>query len=103
MRLEPGGPIDDEMCQPARTENPVRDRGAPARVEDVTVEEEKSDTRVSHGAEQVIEPGGIEAVAEGIALGAAVGRRCSGDHRVDRVAAPSGNQRDKGAKGLPGQ
>jgi hypothetical protein len=47
MGQEPSRPIDDEMCQPARIKDLVCDRGAPARVEDVTVEEEKSDTHAA--------------------------------------------------------
>jgi hypothetical protein len=100
---QPGGPIDDEMRQPARAEDLIRDRAAPARIEDVALEEEEGDTRTPRGGEQVVEPGGIELEAEGIALGVAIGRRRGADYSVDRVAPPGGDQRDKGAEGLPGQ
>src|SRR5947209_14712186 len=99
----PGGPVDDEMRETARAEDLIRGWAAPARVEDVALEEEKGDARTPYGGEQVIEPGGIEFEAEGIALGAAIGRRGGADYGVDRVAPPGGHQRDKGAEGLPGQ
>ena len=97
MAREPDRPIDDEMCQSVRAEDLIRNRGAPTRVEEVTLEEER-DTRPPHCAEHVVEPGGIEAVAHGIALGAAIGRRRGADYGVDRVAATSRDEREKAPK-----
>ena len=62
----------DALARACRGSDPQS--GAPARVEDVALEEEERDTRTPHGGEQVVEPGGIELEAEGIALGTAVGR-----------------------------
>ena|SRR6516162_6480502 len=103
MAREPDRPIDDEMCQSVRAEDLIRNRGAPTRLEEVTLEEEERDTRPPHCAEHVVEPGGIEAVAHGIALGAAIGRRRGADYGVDRAAATSRDERDESAEGLPCQ
>jgi hypothetical protein len=40
VRRQPGGPIDDEMGQAARTEDLIGYRRAPARIENVSLEEE---------------------------------------------------------------
>jgi len=56
MAREPDRPIDDEMCQSVRAEHLIRNRGAPTRVEEVTLEEEERDTRPPHRTKQVVEP-----------------------------------------------
>ena len=102
VRQQPGRPVDDEVRQPVGAEDLIHHVAAAARVEDVLFEEEERDSRPPHRPEQIVKSRRIPREPTGIALRAAVGRRCGADDRVNSVAAARGNQRDESAKGLPG-